>query len=323
MKNTSINKDINRICITGSSGFIGSRLIQRLAGEVDVYSHYHRFPEQLPEGVDYFVKEVSGDTDWHNELEGIDVVIHTAARVHIMDEVTEDPLTEFRKVNTQGTLQLARQAVEMGVKRFVFISSIKVNGESSEENKPFTPGDDFIPDDPYGLSKYEAEQGLLKISKQSTMEVVIIRPPLVYGPGVKANFARMLAWAKSVFPLPFGAINDNKRSLIAVENLIDFIICCISHPRAANEIFLVSDGDDISTTALFKKVARAYGKTPMLVPIPIGIMHCLAGIVGKRAMTDRLFGSLQVDSSKARTLLDWTPIVTMDEQLKKIAELEK
>jgi nucleoside-diphosphate-sugar epimerase len=246
-------------------------------------------------------------------------VIHTAARVHIMDDSAADPLTEFRKVNTAGTLNLARQAADAGVKRFIFISSIKVNGEMTLVDQPFKPNDNYIPTDPYGLSKYEAEQGLLTIAKETGMEVVIIRPPLVYGPEVKANFSSMMKWINRGVPLPFGYIN-NQRSLVALDNLVDFIIHCIDHPKAVNEVFLISDGEDVSTSILLRKVAKAFGKKPKLIPVPVWLMTLAAKLIGKGDVATRLFGSLQVDSSKARELLGWKPVITMDEQLKKTAE---
>ena len=237
-----------------------------------------------------------------------------------MDDSAKDPLAEFRAVNTVGTLALARQAVENGVRRFVFISSIKVNGEMTKLESPFLPTDSIIPTDPYGLSKYEAEQGLLKIAQETGIQVVIIRPPLVYGPNVRANFASMIKWVNRELPLPLGGI-DNKRSLIALDNLVDFIICCIDHPKAVNEIFLISDGEDTSTTELLRKVAKAFGKKIFLLPIPVKLMRFLLSFVGKADVADRIFSSLQVDSSKSRNLLGWKPVVTMDEQLNKMASL--
>jgi nucleoside-diphosphate-sugar epimerase len=250
-------------------------------------------------------------------------VIHTAARVHIMDDSAADPLTEFRKVNTAGTLNLAQQAADAGVKRFIFISSIKVNGEMTLVDQPFKPNDNYISTDPYGLSKYEAEQGLLAIAEETSMEIVIIRPPLVYGPNVKANFASMIKWINKGVPLPFGAIH-NQRSLVALDNLVDFIALCADRaksPKAANQVFLISDGEDVSTTTLLQKVARAFGKKPRLIPVPVWLMTFSAKLIGKGDMANRLFGSLQVDSSKARDLLGWQPVVTMDEQLAKMGEV--
>jgi len=312
----------NNCLVTGATGFVGHALIKK-----SLSSSYHVVAairsEQPILGLDVEVINV-GDilakTDWSKALNGVDVLIHCAARAHIMNDSVADPLAEFRQVNTAGTLNLARQAAEAGVRRFVFISSIKVNGELTE-GTPFSPEDSFIPTDPYGLSKYEAEQSLLALTKETGMEVVIIRPTLVYGLGVKGNFASLLKWMKKGIPLPFGAIN-NQRSLVALDNLVSFIIHCIDHPKAANEVFLISDGKDVSTTELLRKVALAFGKKALLLPIPISIMTLAAKLLGKGDMANRLFGSLQVDSSKARDLLGWKPVITMDEQLKKMAEAE-
>lgn len=329
-----------KIFLTGATGFVGSALLNRLIADGDEITALMRnVSVVLPDGVKRVVGDLAGlgdvgglprrsaprndGVDRHASLaitmREIDVVVHTAARVHIMDDSAADPLADFRKVNTAGTLNLARQAADAGVKRFIFISSIKVNGEMTRSGQPFKPNDDFIPTDPYGLSKYEAEQGLLAIAKETGIEVVIIRPPLIYGPGVKANFASMMKWVNRGVPLPFGAIH-NHRSLVALENLVDFIIHCIDHPKAANEVFLISDGEDVSTTTLMQKVANALGKKSWLLPVPVWLMTFAAKLIGKGDVANRLFGSLQVDSSKARDLLGWKPVVTMDEQLKKIAD---
>lgn len=264
-----------------------------------------------------------------DSLLGADVVVHAAARAHVTQDYSANPLEEYRKVNCDATLLLARMAAEAEVKRFVFVSSVKVNGEMTRPGHGFSPDDSFIPTDPYGLSKYEAEQGLLQIAKETGMEVVIIRPPLVYGPGVKANFALMMNWMGKRIPLPFGSIH-NQRSLVALDNLVDFIALCADReksPKAANQVFLISDNEDVSTTELLRKVAKAQNKhTPSgikawLIPIPVGLMTFAAKLIGKGDVANRLFGSLQVDSSKARDLLGWKPVVTMDEQLEKMAKV--
>jgi len=318
-----------KLLVTGATGFVGNVVVkQLLANNVDVIASVRTDNSVLPSGAQQFVTGDFGEPiNWLLALINVDVVIHTAARVHIMDDSSADPLTEFRKVNVEGTLNLARQAAGAGVRRFVFISSIKVNGEMTDLEYPFTPDDDYIPTDPYGLSKYEAEQGLLELAKNTEMEVVIIRPPLVYGPGVKANFASMMKWMNKAVPLPFGAIH-NKRSLVALDNLVSFIIHCADYkntPQAANKVFLISDGEDVSTTELLQKVAKAFGKKALLLPVPVRLMTLAAKLLGKGDVANRLFGSLQVDSSKARELLGWKPIITMDEQLKKAADayLEK
>ncbi len=308
--------------ITGATGFIGEKVVEhllKLGHEVRACSR--TLDTRKPSGFDLFkIDNLSENTKWNDALNGIDVVIHTAARVHIMDDSAAEPLTEFRKVNTKGTLALAEQAAEYGVKRFIFISSVKVSGEETEFAKLFKENDEFIPSDPYGLSKYEAEQGLIKLAKETDMEVIIIRPPLVYGPSVKANFATMMSWVNKRIPLPFGAV-QNKRSFVAIENLVSFIIHCMQHPKAANEVFLISDGEDVSTTELLRKVATAFGKKPLLLSVPVRLMTWVAKLLGKQDVANRLFGSLQVDSSKAHQLLGWEPVITMDEQLKKIADV--
>jgi nucleoside-diphosphate-sugar epimerase len=259
-------------------------------------------------------------------FKGAEVVVHTAARAHVMNDDASNPLAEFRKVNRDATLVLARLAAESGVKRFVFLSSIKVNGEMTRPSHPFTPDDVHIPDDPYGLSKYEAEQGLLALAQETDMEVVIIRPPLVYGPGVKGNFSSMMKWMSKPVPLPFGAIH-NQRSLVALDNLVSFISLCVDREKsskASNQVFLISDCQDVSTTQLLKKVGQALnfqspsGIKAWLVPVPVCIMTFFAKLLSKGDMANRLFGSLQVDSSKTRDSLGWTPVVTMDEQLAKM-----
>lgn len=252
-------------------------------------------------------------------MKGVDVVIHCAARVHVMHDQAVDPLIEFRKVNLAGTLNLARQAAAAGVQRFVFISSIKVNGEGTAPGMPYHADDAVTPLDAYGISKHEAEQGLLALAAETGMEVVIIRPVLVYGPGVKANFLNMMSWLYKGIPLPFGAIY-NKRSLVALDNLVDLIVTCIDHPAAANQVFLVSDGDDLSTTDLLRRMGRALGKPARLIPIPSKWLEFGARLLGKQALAQRLCGSLQVDISKTRELLGWTPPVSVDEGLRKTAE---
>ncbi|WP_291346906.1 NAD-dependent epimerase/dehydratase family protein [Desulfobacula sp.] len=267
----------------------------------------------------YIADHIYWFDDWSKALDGIDVVIHTAASAHIMNDSAADPLAEFRKVNTAGTLKLARQAVAAGVRRFVFISSVKVNGEKTGRQvegvrRSFSEEDVPEPQDAYAVSKYEAEQGLMAIAEETELEVVIIRPPLVYGPGVKANFRLLMKWVQRGVPLPLGAVH-NKRSFVALDNLVNFIIHCMDHPKAANEVFLISDEEDVSTTELLQKMARAFGKRSLLLPVPVGLMTFVAGLLGKRNVADRLFGSLQVDSSKARDLLGWKPVVSMDRAL--------
>ena len=323
------------ILVTGATGFVGKCLVEELLKQKLSVSAVVRINEAfLPNGaIKVCIPDLTVKSDWQPILKNINVVVHVAAWAHIMNDVA-NPLAEFRKVNRDATLHLARQAAKANVKRFVFLSSIKVNGEMTggdihpnplpkgEGIKDcFTEDDMFVPDDPYGLSKYEAEQGLLAIAKETCMEVVIIRSPLIYGPNVQANFASMIKWINKIVPLPFGAIH-NQRSLVALDNLVSFIIHCIDHPKAANEIFLISDGEDVSTTELLQKVAKALGKKSLLLPVPVSWMIFAAKLIGKEAVANRLFGSLQVDSSKARDLLGWKPVITMDEQLKKMADAD-
>jgi len=309
------------ILVTGGTGFVGKSLINSLLlGGYNIISAIRSDPGLLEANVkEVNIDSISDATDWGKVLNRIDIVVHCAARAHIMNDTIADPLAEFRRVNTAGTLNLARQAANAGVKRFIFISSIKVNGEFTED-VPFSPQDDFIPTDPYGLSKYEAEVGLLALAKETGMEVVIIRPVLVYAFGVKGNFSNLLNWMKKGIPLPFGSIH-NQRSFVALDNLVNFIIHCIHHPKAANEVFLISDNEDVSTSELLRKVAKAFGKKSRLISVPVWLMAFAAKLIGKGDVANRLFGSLQVDSSKARDLLGWKPVITMDEQLKKTVQV--
>jgi nucleoside-diphosphate-sugar epimerase len=245
--------------------------------------------------------------------------VHCAGRAHVMNDRSPDALAEFRRVNVQGTVNLARQAAEAGVKRFIFLSSIKVNGELTEVGKPFTADDEPAPEDPYGISKYEAEQALRQIASDSGMELVVIRPPLVYGPGVKANFESMMKWLAKGIPLPLGATRGNRRSLVALDNLIDLIITCLSHPNAANQIFLVSDGEDISTTLLLSRMGKVLGRPARLFYMPLALLKVGALLMRKKTIYQRLTGSLQLDITKTQKLLDWTPPVTLDEGLRRVA----
>jgi len=313
---------MTKVLITGVNGFIGKTLSDELVikgfnvnGTVRSVMSVD-FPGAITK---FVIKDIDSKTDWQNALEGVDVVIHLAARAHVMKDMAIDALSEFRRVNVEGTLNLARQAVEAGVQRFIFISSIKVNGEGSILGQPYTPEDQPAPVDPYGISKREAEDGLRQLASETGMEVVIIRPPLVYGPGVKANFQSMMRWLNKGIPLPLGAIH-NQRSLVSLDNLIDLIVTCIHHPAAANQIFIAGDGEDLSTTELLQRMAVALGKKARLLPIPELILVWGARLLGKQAIAQRLCGSLQVDISKARDLLDWKPPVSVDDALRKTAQ---
>jgi nucleoside-diphosphate-sugar epimerase len=311
-----------RVLLTGASGFVGRGVLVRMSARFDIeLTAAFRKPLQvIPERVSCeVVGGLDAGTDWRKLLDRVDAVIHCAARVHVMNDTSSDPLTEFRKVNVDGTLNLARQAAAAGVRRFIFISSIKVNGEGTTPNQPYKADDDSAPLDPYGISKMEAEQGLRALAAETGMEVVIIRPVLVYGPGVKANFLSMMRWLHKGVPLPFGAIH-NRRSLVALGNLVDLIVTCIDHPAAANQTFLVSDGEDLSTTELLRRMGTALGKQARLLPVPNRLLEVGATILGKQALAQRLCGSLQVDISKTRELLSWTPPVSVDEALRKTAK---
>lgn len=308
-----------KIVTTGSTGFLGKVLTANLAINEFELIQVGRAEDKKNHPDYIYVKGFDSASLFNLGAYKCDCLIHCAARVHVMDDSSLNPLQEFREVNTYGTLNLAQQAADAGVKRFIFISSIKVNGESTQPDSPFQPDTDFIPTDPYGLSKYEAEVGLRKISEQSGMEVVIIRPPLVYGPGVKANFAAMMKWVNKGIPLPLGGIKDNKRSLVSVGNLVDFIITCIDHPEAANQTFLVSDDDDISTTQLLANMALALDVPNRLLPVPSSWFILTAKLIGKPAISQRLCGSLQLDISKTKELLNWRPPYSAAECMKKTA----
>lgn len=307
-----------KILVTGANGFVGSAVVQALSNRGhEVVAAVRRAQAPLPDGlrVERFVFTLDSGFSWGQGLAGVSTVIHAAARVHMMDDRSLDPLAEFRRVNVEGTLTLARQAASAGVKRFIFISSIKVNGEGTSESAPYTADDTPHPVDAYGVSKHEAERGLIELSSSTGLEVVIVRPPLVYGPGVKANFLNMMRWLDKGVPLPLGAIH-NRRSLVALGNLVDLVVVCVDHPDAANQVFLVSDGEDLSTTDLLRQMAHALHRPARLLPVPQWMLRSGAAFLGKQALSQRLFGSLQVDISKTRSLLGWTPPVTVTDALR-------
>lgn len=309
---------MSSVLATGANGFVGSALFERLNADGLAVTGTVRRQAASPSGL-MTVGELGPETAWSDVLPGHQVVVHTAARVHVMQDSAVDPLAEFRRVNVEGTLNLARQAAAAGVKRFIFISSIKVNGEGTPLGRAYTPDDEPKPDDAYGVSKKEAEDGLRQVAADTGMEVVIIRPPLVYGLGVRANFLSMMRWLNRGIPLPLGSIK-NTRSLVALDNLVDLIITCIDHPAAANQTFLVSDGEDLSTTELLRRMGAALGKPARLLPVPPALLSAGATVLGKRAVAQRLLGSLQVDISKTQELLGWTPPVRVDDALRKAAE---
>jgi nucleoside-diphosphate-sugar epimerase len=310
---------MSNILVTGASGFVGRRLISRLIDLGHCLFAVVREAKSISENnyaVFKRIGEINGKTDWADLLSNQEVVIHTAARAHVMNDTSSDPIAAYREVNVAGTLNLAQQCVNAGVQRFVFISSVKVNGERTAHGRPFYADDLPAPEDAYGVSKHEAEIGLLSLAEESGMEVVIIRPPLVYGPGVKGNFASMIRLVERGVPLPLGSIH-NKRSLVALDNLVDLIITCIEHPKAANQIFLAGDGVDLSTTELLRGVAKAMGRPSRLIPIPSGLLTLAASVLGKKDVARRLMGSLQVDITKTCELLDWNPPISVEEGLRR------
>lgn len=308
-----------KLLVTGGNGFLGSRVLaalQQQAG-LTVAGSVRQAP---PGAMDYRVTGcLNGQTDWSTATQGVDCVVHTAARVHVTSDSATDSLAKFRKVNVQGTLNLAQQAATAGVQRLVFISSVKVHGEITALGVPFSADDVLAPLDAYGISKMEAEQGLLDMAANTGMEVVIIRPPLVYGPGVKANFQAMMRWLSRGIPLPLGAIR-NQRSLVALDNLVDLIVTCTHHPAAANQTFLVSDGEDVSTTQLLRRMAQAMGRPARLIPVAPALLQAGAALLGKPELAQRLCGSLQVDITKTRHLLGWKPPISVDEGLRRAAQ---
>lgn len=310
-----------KILITGANGFVGNAVWRRFEAQpgVSVVGSV-RTPEIEKKNDRWFsVGELTASADWSGLLKGVEAVVHTAARVHVLNEVATDPLAEFRRINVDGTMQLARQAAASGVKRFVFVSSIKVNGESTVRGRPFHSDDVPSPSDPYGVSKLEAENALRELALSSGMELVIVRPPLVYGPGVKANFAAMMRWLSRGVPLPLGAI-ENRRSLVALDNLVDLLAVCVQHPAASGQIFLVSDGEDVSTTQLLREMGIALGCKARLIPLPAALLEWGGALVGKREVARRLCGSLQVDTEKTCTTLQWRPPISLAAGLKKAAK---
>lgn len=308
-----------RVLVTGANGFVGRALCPHLVALGHEVVPVVRRQSSIADEV-----IVHGAESWITALKGCDSVIHLAARAHVMRDLERDPLQAFRADNADTTIELAKRAVETGVRRFVFMSTIKVNGEETAPGCSFSHDDPVDPKDPYAISKWEAEQGLLEMAKSTGLEVVIIRPPLVYGPGVKGNFATLIKWVKNGIPLPLGAIS-NRRSMIALDNLVNFTALCAdiqASPNAKGQVFLVSDGEDVSTAELLRKVAKAYRCNSRLLRVPEGLMCMAARWMGKTSIADRLFGSLVIDDSKARQILGWHPPSSMDEQLQRMAQYD-
>lgn len=312
-----------RVAVTGASGFVGQAVTTALLSSQHNVHAVVRSPDKnasgLAQGIQTLsVGDIIADTNWMSALAGVDCVVHCAARTHIFNETETDSLAAYRAVNVEGTLQLAEQAAKMGARRLIYLSSIKVDFDQTASagcvnslNKSFTK-------DPYAISKWEAEQALHEVSAKTSLEVVIIRPPLVYGPGVKGNFLSMLGWLNRGVPLPLGAI-QNRRSLVGIDNLVNLIVTCIDHPAAANQIFLVSDGEDLSTTELVRQIGTALGTPARLIPVPATLLGLAARMAGKQEVAERLLGNLQVNISKTKETLGWAPLVSMEDGFKKTA----
>jgi len=305
-----------KLLVTGANGFVGQAFcVEAMARGIDVCGVARSTDGSLPNTQHIVVSDISGTTDWALVLQGCEVVVHLAARVHMMRETSDDPLAEFRQVNVAGTEHLARSAVAAGVKRFVYVSSIKVNGEETHSWQAYSEQSNPAPQDPYGVSKWEAEQVLHQVAKETGLEVVIVRPPLVYGPDVKGNFAQMISVVARGVPLPLASVN-NKRSLIYVKNLVNALILCATHPAAPGNTYLLSDGEDVSTSDLLRKLAFAMDKKSRLFSCPVVLLKLAAKVFRKSDQVERLLGSLQVDGSKIRRELGWMPPFSMDDGLK-------
>ncbi|MBE9395935.1 SDR family oxidoreductase [Pontibacterium sp. N1Y112] len=312
------------VLLTGANGFLGRALKKDLESRpsITLSTAYRSRTSDNDEPGSHIVGDIDSHTDWAKALEGVNVVIHCAARVHVMNETEAAPEKAFRSVNVHGTVQLARQAIAAGVSRFIFISTIKVNGDLTARDEAFYADDVPCPSDAYAQSKWEAEQELMSLAKSSGLELVIIRPPLVYGPGVKANFLTLLNLVDKGIPLPLGAV-DNSRSIVFVDNLVDLIVTCVEHQDAANQVFLISDSDDVSTAVLIQRIAHVLGAKSRLFNVPVWMLIAVSTMLGKRALTQRLCESLTVDTSKTVQTLGWSPPYSLDEGLKRTVEAYK
>ncbi|HLC14864.1 MAG TPA: SDR family oxidoreductase [Thermodesulfovibrionia bacterium] len=313
----SESMDVPTILITGINGFVGLALCAKMQEENRLVRGTVRSGKHtsiLPVGVKLVqVESIGPDTNWSDALDGVNMTVHLAARVHVMKDTSVDPLSAFREVNVAGAEHLARMASQAGVRRFIYVSSVKVNGEGSKV--AYSEDDEPLPVDPYGISKWEAEMVLHKVAAKTGMEVVILRPPLVYGPSVKANFLRLLKLTKMGIPLPLASLK-NQRSMIYVGNLVDAIMTCLEHPKAVGETFMVSDSEDVSTSDLIRMIAKAMGKKARLIPFPLPLLKAVGQLFGKSPEIERLTGSLCIDSSKIREVLGWKPPYTMEESIR-------
>lgn len=307
-----------RVLVTGAAGFIGRALVAELARRGIPVNAAARSAITVPAGTRAVrVGDLGPATDWSDALTGCDVVVHCAARVHVMHDTEADPYRAYRIPNVAGTEALASQAAAAGLKRLVFLSSVKVNGERTRAGKPFRHDDPPARVDPYGTSKADAEDALWRIGRATGLEIVAIRPALVYGPGVRANFLSMMRWVARGLPLPFGGVTMNRRAFIAIDNLLDLLITCLRHPGAANQVFLASDGEDLSTSALLRRTATALGVPSRLIPVPVSLLAFAALVLRRPEFKQRLVDSLEIDSSFTRTRLGWTPPVSVDEGLRR------
>lgn len=308
------------VLVTGANGFIGRALCDYVAGHDFQVKALTRTPSIFNVNIKNIICDDLGAAgSLLGVMKSVDVVVHLAARVHVMQESSDDALAAYRAVNVDLTLNLAKQAAVAGVKRFIYLSSIKVNGEKTPVGHAFSADDIPAPEDPYGVSKMEAEQALFELSKSTGMEVVVIRPPLIYGPGVGANFMAMMRWLVRRVPLPLGAI-DNRRSMVALDNLLSLVLACTTHPKAAGQVFLVSDDQDVSVSQLLRKLAHAMKVPAILLPVPAVMIKLAAAILGKASVAQRLCDNLQVDIAKTKEMLNWTPPLSLDEGLQVTAD---
>jgi nucleoside-diphosphate-sugar epimerase len=317
---TNLAQNKMRFLVTGANGFVGTPLCKQLHARGWAVRAAMRMARPLAEGIETaLVGTLDGETNWTNALDGVDVVLHLAARVHVMHEDAASPLDEFRKTNVAGTEHLARAAAANGVKRLVYVSSVKVNGEATQGEGKFTGANMPLPQDPYGISKWEAEQALHRVAAETGLEIVVVRPPLVYGPNVKGNFEQMLRVVAKGIPLPLASMK-NLRSLIYVENLVDALIACATHPAAVGKTYLVGDGDDVATPDLLRQLSIAMGRAPRLLPCPVALLQFGGRLLGKSDQIERLIGSLRVDSSAIRLELNWTPPFSLQQGLRATGE---